>query len=51
MDLGVWIVIGVLAVSFVLFMAAAREIEQRHERWEQFRHPPDSVEKFDEDDE
>ncbi len=40
------VVLTIFGVCTVALMVAASELERRHERWEQFRHPPD----FEEDD-
>ena len=45
------IVLTVFGILAVAFMAAAHEIEMRHERWYQYNHPPDSVLEEDDEDE
>ena len=48
MDIGVWIVVGLIAMFSVLVVAGADAIERRYNRM----HPPDDgtrEEKFDED--
>ena len=49
MGVALLIVLAVFAGVIVVFMASARELEMRHERWEEFRHPPDSVLEDDDD--
>ena len=50
MDVALIVVLSVFAGIFVIFMMAARELEMRHERWEEFRHPPDRTLEDDADD-
>ena len=43
------VVLTIFGVCAVALMVAASELERRHERWEQFRHPPDSTLEDDDD--
>ena len=40
------IVLGCMAVLGLAVLIAARELELRNERWDEYRHPPDSEVKF-----
>ena len=51
MTTGVWVLIGLLVICVVFFVVAVRELERKHQMWEQYYHPPDSVLEEDEDDE
>ena len=43
MTTGVWVLIGLMAVVCILFVVAADRLERKHQIWDEYYHPPDSV--------